>query len=298
MASFKSVHDYGKFARAVRTRRRFIYPEEVSAFLQAVVDTGQSREATLMAGQMLWRAQVGYREWQRQDAEGHEWVEEAPFAPDRMTPLTLNTPEGRSNPRGIAYLYLASDRETAISEVRPWSGSFVSVAHFETKRDLRLVDFSKNHGKAGGWSYLIGIPQDRWEKLTPEEIEQAVWADIDNAFARPVGPDDPHVGYVPTQIIAELFRDKDFDGIAYKSSLSENGYNVALFDLDVTELKICRLFEIKGVKYQSEECTSPWFFKDGKFFTHVITDISPVDETGPVDGSDTADTSDNNEEIT
>jgi len=163
--------------------------------------------------------------------------------------------------------------------------------------DLRLVDFSKNHGKAGGWGYLLGVAQDRWESLTPEEMEQAVWADIDNAFARPVGPGDPHVGYVPTQIIAELFRDKDFDGIAYKSSLSENGYNVALFDITAAELKVCHLFGIKGVKYQSEECTNPWFLQDGKFVTTVITDIRPIDRTDTVEVSETVEASDNSEDI-
>ena len=121
---------------------------------------------------------------------------------------------------------------------------------------------------------------------------------LNNAFARPVGPDDPHVGYVPTQIIAELFRDNDFDGIAYKSSLSENGYNVALFDVDAAEVKDCHLFKIKGVKYQSEECSNPWFLQDGKFLTNVITDIRPVSEPDLIDGSDTVDTSDNSEGIT
>lgn len=295
--SFKSVHDYGKFANAVRTRRRFIYPEEITAFLEAVVGTGKSREAKMKAGRTLWRAQTGYREWRRKDDKGHKWVEEVPFAPERMTPPGPIPSEGRSNPRGIVYLYLATDRETAIAEVRPWAGALVSVASFLTKRDLRLVDFSKNHGKAGGWSYLMGLPEDRWGKLTAEEIEQAVWADIDNAFARPVGPDDPHVGYVPTQIIAELFRDKDFDGIAYKSSLSENGYNMALFDIGAAQMKVGHLFEVKGVKYQSEERTNPWFVEDGKFVTNVITDIRPVNVMDSAGGSETVATSENREDI-
>ena len=134
MVNFKSVNDYEKFARAVRTTRRFIYREEVTAFLQAVVETRKSRETILKAGHTLSRAQIGYREWARQDKEGHEWVEEVPFAPERMTPLTQNPSEGRNNPRGIAYLYLATDPETAIAEVRPWSGSLVSVASSQIKQ--------------------------------------------------------------------------------------------------------------------------------------------------------------------
>ena len=142
MAGFKSVHDYEEFANAVRGKRRFIHSEEVTAFLQAVSHGGKDREAALTAGVSLWRAQTGSREWQRSDKDSHEWVEDAPFHPKRMVPPVRNPSEGRVNPRGIAYLYLANDRKTAISEVRPWSGSLVSVAAFKTTRDLRLVNCS------------------------------------------------------------------------------------------------------------------------------------------------------------
>lgn len=286
MTGFKSVHDYQKFANTVRSSGRFIHSEEVAAFLQAVSNTSKDREAALTAGAILWRAQTGSREWQRSDDAGHEWVDDAPFPPERMIPPIRNPSEGRVNPRGIAYLYLATNRKTAISEVRPWSGSLVSVAAFKTTRDLRLVDCSKNHGKAGGWSYLLGVPEDQWDKLSPEQIEQAVWADIDNAFSRPVGPDDEYVNYVPTQIIAEKFLGQGFDGIAYKSALSEKGYNVALFDMNAAEFRSCQLFNVTRVEYEFKECQNAWFLQDGKYFTNVITDIRPVGETQSADGSD------------
>lgn len=293
MTGFKSVHDYQEFANAVRSKRRFIHSEEVAAFLHAVSNANKDREAALTAGTTLWRAQTGSREWQRSDDSGHEWVEDAPFPPERMIPPIRNPLEGRINPRGIAYLYLATDRKTAISEVRPWSGSLVSVAVFETTRDLRLVDCSKNHGKAGGWSYLLDIPENQWDKLSPEQIEQAVWADIDNAFSRPVGPDDEYLNYVPTQIIAESFVGQDFDGIAYKSALSENGYNVALFDVNAAEFRSCQLFNVTRAEYEFEECANPWFLRDGKYFTNVITDMRPAGEPQSADGSDEDATDDN-----
>ena len=286
MTGFKSVHDYQKFANAVRSRRRFIHSEDVAAFLQAVSNTGKDRETTLTAGATLWRAQTGSREWQRNENGGHEWVEDAPFTPERMIPPVRNPSEGRVNPRGIAYRYLATDRKTAIPEVRPWSGSLVSVAAFKTTRNLRLVDCSKNHGKAGGWGYLMDIPEDQWDNLSPEQIEQAVWADIDNAFSRPVGPDDEYVNYVPTQIIAEMFLAQDFDGIAYKSALSEEGYNVALFDVNAAEFSSCQLFDVTRVEYEFKECSNAWFLRDGEYFTTVITDIRPAGETQSADGSD------------
>lgn len=294
MSSFKSVHDYQEFAKAVRGKRRFVQSADVTAFLEAASNASNERQTPLTAGRTLWRAQTGSRDWQNCDDAGHEWVEDAPFPPERMIPPLRNQSEGRVNPRGIAYLYLASDQKTAVSEVRPWSGALVSVAAFETTRDLRLFDFSKSHGKAGGWGYLLNVPTDQWERLSQAQIDQAVWADIDNAFSRPVGPNDEYTNYIPTQIIAEYFLAQGFDGIIYKSDLNEKGFNVALFDIDAAAFKFCQLFNVSRVEYDSKEFGNPWFLENGEYFTTVITDIRPISGNQSPDGSGT-DTTDDGE---
>lgn len=40
-----------------------------------------------------------------------------------MKPLSNSASEGRANPKGIPYLYVATDKETAMSEVRPSLGA-------------------------------------------------------------------------------------------------------------------------------------------------------------------------------
>ncbi len=286
MAGFKTAQDFREFANGVRRERRFFHTDAVAAFLAAVIETGKDREAPLKAGVTLWRAQIGYRNWLRNYDKGHEWPEEAPFDPERMKPVIRNPPEGRVNPRGIPYLYLSTNCDTAISEVRPWSGALISVGRFKILRDLRIADFTRHEGQLGSFDVLMKVQISRLENLTPEEVEQAVWADIDTAFSRPVGPEDEWIDYVPTQVIAELFRHNGFDGIAYRSALSEKGYNVALFDLNAADLTVCHLFEIRGIKYEYEERTNPWFLKDGKYLTTVITDFQPVhrDESGAEEG--------------
>jgi hypothetical protein len=97
----------------------------------------------------------------------------------------------------------------------------------------------------------------------------------------PVGPGDQYVSYVPTQIIAEQFLADGFDGIAYKSALSKDGYNVALFDVQAAELTTCQLFNVTRVDYDFEEWSGPWFLQDGRYFTQVITDIRPLDKAAP-----------------
>ncbi|MEY9562270.1 RES family NAD+ phosphorylase [Sinorhizobium fredii] len=287
MPSFKDVHAYRDFATAVKGTRRFIQTKAIAGFLRCVSAGSKDRELKLPAGKGLWRAQLGSRDWPRTDGEGHRWVEDAPYGPDRMKPLIRNPSEGRVNPRGIAYLYLAADKETAIAEVRPWSGALVSVGAFETKRDLKLVDCARHHGKIGSWGYLLDIPLEEWNSLSQTQIDEAVWADIDNAFSLPVGPGDEFVHYIPTQIIAEQFVADGFDGIVYKSALSEKGYNVALFRLADADLQRNHLFTVTSVKYEFEETTNPWFVKGDDFVTNVITDFRPVSKGGGEEHNDT-----------
>jgi hypothetical protein len=81
-----------------------------------------------------------------------------------------------------------------------------------------------------------------------EQRESAMWSDIDRAFSEPVIPSDREADYVPTQIIAELFKANGFDGIAYRSTFGEKGFNVALFDLATAEAINCSLYEAKNAQ--------------------------------------------------
>jgi hypothetical protein len=98
------------------------------------------------------------------------------------------------------------------------------------------------------------------EEPSPEKRVQSVWTHIDMAFARPITRNDDSADYVPTQIIAELFKSEGFDGIGYKSSCSEmSGFNIALFDLDAAALAMCELHKINGVQFFSSEADNPYF---------------------------------------
>ncbi|MDC4227713.1 MAG: RES family NAD+ phosphorylase [Candidatus Manganitrophus sp.] len=51
---------------------------------------------------------------------------------------------GRANPVGIPYLYVASTPETAIAETRPHPGDLISVAKFKVTASLRLLKFTES----------------------------------------------------------------------------------------------------------------------------------------------------------
>jgi hypothetical protein len=141
-----------------------------------------------------------------------------------------------------------------MSEIRPWIGSRITLAAFRLVRDVRLVDCFRCHKKGGYLDYLLSLPMDEIDrKPTSQELEEVAWAEIDKAFSLPTEAQDDASDYVPTQILAELFKSKGFDGVIYKSRLQEDGYNFAMFDLDVAEIVWRKLYRVSGLNYSFGE---------------------------------------------
>ncbi|MCL2764740.1 MAG: RES family NAD+ phosphorylase [Treponema sp.] len=118
----------------------------------------------------------------------------------------------RANPEGISYLYGAENIKTAISEMRPIISQYISVAEIEINKPLKLFDFI---------STIKDADNTLWQEAT-----------IMKTIAKYMSK--PNYGnimdYLPTQYICEMLRREfDFDGIRFKSSLTE-GNNIVLFD--------------------------------------------------------------------
>ena len=283
MAEFKSWQSFWHFEEAVIRRTRYVHGDEIREFLETVRQTAAKHVDVLPRATPLWRAQLGndWRSdhsgesdfptldtscrasvvWESSVSENHPRLPgtPCPFAPERMKPLRERAVEGRANPKGIPFLYLATDHMTAIGEVRPWIGSHVSVGLFKTGRELRLVNCT-----TGPLDVLhIG------KEPPAEKREELVWTCIGEAFARPVTSSDDVADYTPTQVIAELFRTGGFDGVRYRSSLGE-GHNIVLFDVDAAALEECRLFTIQDVTFAAAEGENPqkrdrvWSIRWGK----------------------------------
>jgi RES domain-containing protein len=242
MAEFPSYHSYFRFVSHAMKHNRHFPSVESQAFLDALWATSGSRVVVFPAGKKFCRARLGC-DYVPYEHEGNVVYEEpAPFSGQEMIPLLDRAHEGRANPKGIPCLYVPSHWRTAIAEVRPWIGAFVTVAIFSLNRDLQVVDCSKDqhHG--------IHIGQI---EPSAEVREAAAWSHVNNAFRRPVTRNDDESSYAPTQIIADLFKSKNLDGVAYGSAVGE-GVNVALFDLACATPLACRVYEIKNVTVNAE----------------------------------------------
>ena len=89
-----------------------------------------------------------------------------------------------------------------------------------------------------------------------------MWIAIDRAFATPVSRDDEFKEYVPTQIIAELFKSEGFDGIVYKSLLSDDGFNLAIFNLDDANIVHCELYKAHAIQFNFQREGTEYFVSD------------------------------------
>lgn len=138
-----------------------------------------------------------------------------------------------------------------MSEVRPWVGSFVSVAEFVTLRDLKLVNCSRT--EIAYWENPFNPQQP-----TGTQVEQSVWHDINEAFSEPVTPTDGVADYAPTQVLSEVFRSAGFDGVIYSSKLGP-GKTFALFDIESAELMNCYLYQVGNVKHTFIATGDPYF---------------------------------------
>lgn len=242
---FSAVADYGHFRQAVMRQTRYVFGARTKAFLDRLLATSGSRTLEMPKGKYLWRAQL-------HDDPNENWYGESPPLPiERMKPLP-NCREGRINPKGIPSLYLAADQKTAMSEVRPWIGAVGTLAKFSTTRDLSLVDCTTSRSVTPEQLATMRRACGLLQVPTPEERDQSLWEVINSAFSEPITLTDTSADYAPTQVLAEMFRSKGFDGIKFKSSLG-TGINVALFQLTDADVVDPRWkFQARSVLYDFE----------------------------------------------
>jgi len=241
---FESWRDFDIFKSDVKTKGRFIHTELALKFLNNLKESLSNRIVLIDSGATLYRAQPGYEE---EYYEGQ--IIQLPHEAKRMKPILYKGSEGRANPKGISYLYLASDPNTAMSELRPHVGELISLGYFKCKKSLHIVNCYSVDRFYGFVECIFNPP------TTQIDISNAIWSFINEAFSKPIARDDQSSDYVPTQILAEYFKSLGYDGICYKSSLS-TGYNFMLFDLNDADIISGHVMEVSKVAYEFKQISN------------------------------------------
>lgn len=217
----KTIKDFVRFTEEVkRERRTFLSPESL-AFLEWCKEAACKHVTKIPKDKKFFRA----RKCEKDDQ---------PISIEGIKPVPDLGSEGRANAYNISMLYLADERDIAISEIRPGLREPVTVATFLTNRDLQIVDFAAERPDFY-WYSMVGIKDD------PKQYhQQDCLLAIGNAFSKPLSIDDSKREYIPIQILAEYFKSLGYDGIAYQSQFcvpdeSILHKNYALFDLDAAD---------------------------------------------------------------
>lgn len=167
--------------------------------------------------------------------------ESRPYAlPEMGAPPAERVSDGRANPFGIRYLYLADEVETAIAEVKPSKGAQVCVAQFEAATNaLRLVDLSNPRLTISPFRAISSVSQVR--SAMPFLVALGVELSV------PTQPHRATLDYLASQYLCELIKVCGYDGVVYRSSLG-GGKNYAFFDASACEAKeLIGVFEVADV---------------------------------------------------
>lgn len=168
---------------------------------------------------------------------------------EMSSPPAGKSSEGRANARGITCLYLASDVETTLHEVRAGVFDFVSVGTFQLKQDITVVNLRAIAGISPfveGLDYLDhAINKQYLEKLNFE-------------MSKSLRRNDSTLDYVPTQYIVDFIKSiehngmQEYSGIEYNSTTNPGGYNLAIFTPDLFECLSVDVYDIEKLQYTSK----------------------------------------------
>lgn len=167
-------------------------------------------------------------------------TEDEIFPIEKMgAPPKRRSSHGRANPAGIPYLYLGSLPETAAAEIRPHTGEVACVADF-TIPEIKAVDL-RNPRKLVSPFILSDASEIGQLRADLPFLER-----LGDELTRPVQPAGAAIDYIPSQYLCEFIKKSGFDGVVYRSSVSD-GINLALFDPDQATGGAVSLFNVTKV---------------------------------------------------
>lgn len=215
------------FEYSLKTKTRF-FSKQSSAYLSSVfydVDSLKSLDKNPVVKIIgsgtdfvsIYRARVFQSEKKLKSAMESPDTEIGP-------PPSTHATAGRMNAQGISVFCGATNRKTALAEIRPPVGSKVLSARFDIVRQLKMLDLS-----ALAYTTVEG---SIFDSSYSELLSRTMFlAKLSERMTKPVMPDDEHFEYLPTQAIADfLGSELGFDGIIFPSAQSGDGHNIALLN--------------------------------------------------------------------
>jgi len=158
-------------------------------------------------------------------------------------PPIKSSRHGRANPKGISYLNLASDKETALEKKRESIGQYATIATFNPKYTLKIINLNRP-----SVTTPFGLEEDTEEII---EYSQILFK-IGEELSKPVKPGKEELEYIPLQYVCEFIKKQGYDGMTYKSSKGP-GFNIAIFNDEKLICKETELYELQPRPFRKVE---------------------------------------------
>jgi hypothetical protein len=219
-------HSWQEFSDSIKYKNRFhsdmFCADAFNSFLQSV-----AKKYTV--GTLFYRARIS--------------PNDSGFSSSEMSsPPRGSLSAGRINPAGISALYLSSDYETILHEVRATTYDYITIGEFRLQCDINAVNLS---GFSNTSPFLY---QGEIEKYA---ANRKVFQEIALELAKPLRRGDSPLEYLPTQYIAEFIKSQGYDGVEYASTLRQGGKNLAVFNEELFECVSVNTIEISKIVYET-----------------------------------------------
>ena len=203
-------------------KNRADYSNELFKIIDEIV-TGEEHQQfikTIPCGTVLYRArEIKVEEYSKSGNGLNIKIENGKYMTEGFDeknsiecPLGIGG-SGRNNIAGASYLYVAEDVSTACAEIKTTIRSLISIAEFEVKSDMKIVDFSTDDKK---FTYSQN-----------EEYQMSLGKFITLLMMQYCQPISNTEDYRVTQIISDYIRKMGYDGILYRSFFTmKNNYTI------------------------------------------------------------------------
>lgn len=231
MYSFNANFSYNQFINATKTDKGLA--KEIKKVFRIIDDIVLNTESEqfkkeLKKGTQYYRARIIDLADEELNKKGIQVIEK-----DKLTgfddfnsrePLIGIGGAGRNNIAGVSYLYVASNPETACTEIKPQLGDLISLATFELLEPLEIIDFAS---------------EKAFQKEETKLYNMSMGIFFTKLMFRFCEPVKDKSDYRATQIIADYLRKTGIDGIAYKSYQTPGGCNYTFFNSHPSKIKFC-----------------------------------------------------------
>jgi hypothetical protein len=141
---------------------------------------------------------------------------------EMFNPPPIKARAGRANPTGISYLYISDKLKTTLYETRASLYDYVAIGEFRLTENITVINLRGND-----FDPVLLAENEELEEFMKYKpfIER-----LENELSKPIRKDDKELDYIPTQYLCEFIKSLGYDGVEYKSSLCDDGYNIAIFN--------------------------------------------------------------------